>query len=363
MSVYKDRRSPFYQYDFQCGGHRFHGSTKTSNRREAEAIERAERERAKQRLAQERTTSTSLRLDDVAGRYWTEIGQHHAGAANTWRQLSRLIEFFGKDKLLTEVTGSDVARLVAWRRGHRVRPGGPLIGPFTVNDTVEQLKKLFTRCKALGVRFERAPDWRKHWLAEPKERVRELVGDEGERLEEATRHDYAPFFAFAKASGARLRECFLLWSEVDWEARQIRKPGKGGRLITVPITPAIREILWPLRVHHPEHVFTYVAQRTREGRVKGQRYPLTYSGTKTAWRRLRKHAAVIGFRFHDFRHDVGTKVLRQTGNLKLVQRVLNHADVKTTVRYAHVLDSDVAEALDRLSESRKKARTTVRKVS
>ena len=131
----------------------------------------------------------------------------------------------------------------------------------------------------------------------------------------------------------------------------------------MPITAAIREILWPLRDHHPEHVFTYQAQRTRDGRVQGQRYPLTYSGIKIAWRRLRKRAGVIDFRFHDFRHDFGTKLLRETGNLKLVQRALNHADIKTTTRYAHVLDQEVAEAMECVAESPKKSRSKLREVS
>jgi integrase len=104
-------------------------------------------------------------------------------------------------------------------------------------------------------------------------------------------------------------------------------------------------------------------QRTRDGRVKGERHPLTYSGVKIAWRRLRKRAGVVGFRFHDFRHDLGTKVLRVTGNLKLVQRLLNHASIKTTTRYAHVLDDEVAEAMERVAELRKTTRTTVRKMS
>ena len=172
-----------------------------------------------------------------------------------------------------------------------------------------------------------------------------------------------PFFAFARASGLRLRECLLRWREVDWDARQIRKAGKGGKLIAVPITSAVRAILWPLRGHHAEHVFTYIAQRTRDGRVKGQRYPLTYSGVKIAWRRLRKRAGVEGFRFHDFRHDLGSKLLRQTGNLKLVQRALNHRDIKTTVRYAHVRDDEVVAALEDMQGSRKNSRTTTRKAS
>jgi len=63
---------------------------------------------------------------------------------------------------------------------------------------------------------------------------------------------------------------------------------------------------------------------------------------------------VTDFRFHDFRHDFGTKVLRETGNLKLAQKALNHADIKSTLRYAHVLDSDVAEAVELVARSRRR---------
>lgn len=362
MSVYRPKGSPFYQYDFQWRGHRFHGSTKQTSKREAEKAERLEHERVEKHAAQVSAASTSLRLDDVAGRYWNEVGQHHAGADNTWRQIGFLVAFLGKHKLLTEITGNDVAKLVAWRRGHR-RQGGSLISPFTVNDTTEQLKKLFTRAKAWGVRFDHEPVWKDHWLEEPQERVRELHDDEGDRLDAAMRDDLAPFFAFAKASGLRLRECLLRWSEVDWSTHQIRKPGKGRKLVTVPITSDIRGILWPLRDHDPEHVFTYQAQRTRDGRVQGRRYPLTYSGVKIAWRRLRKRAGVSGFRFHDYRQDLASKLLRETGNLKLVQRALNHADIKTTTRYAHVLDQEVAAALESVAKSRKKSRSKLREVS
>jgi hypothetical protein len=204
MSVTKDKRSPFWRYDFQVRGHRFFGSTKATTRREAEAVERTEREKAKQLVAQSQAARTSLRLDDVAGRYWNEIGQHTTGAADTHRALGYLINHFGKDNLLTEINGDGVARLVAWRRGHR-NSKGEFLSPFTVNATTATLKKLFTRAKAWGVRFDHEPEWKRFRLKEPPERVRELVGDEAERLEAATRDDYQPFFAFAKASGLRFR--------------------------------------------------------------------------------------------------------------------------------------------------------------
>lgn len=100
---------------------------------------------------------------------------------------------------------------------------------------------------------------------------------------------------------------------------------------------------------HKTAVFTYVCRLPLEGQEKGKRYPITPEGAKSQWRRLKKRAGVEDFRFHDIRHDVATKLLRKTGNLKLVQRALNHRDVKTTVKYAHVMDDEVAIALASLT--------------
>jgi integrase len=180
------------------------------------------------------------------------------------------------------------------------------------------------------------------------------------------RADYGPFFDFVRASGMRLKECVTLrWSEVNFGTRQIVRIGKGGRRVVFPITDEIREILFPLQGQHPEYVFTYVViyGNKRLGRVRGERYPLSYNGTKTAWQRMRASAGVNDFRFHDFRHDFGTKLLRDSGNLKLVQKAMNHRDIKSTLRYAHVLDEDVAAAVERLAESRKKSRTDIREAS
>src|SRR6516165_5543722 len=136
------------------------------------------------------------------------------------------------------------------------------------------------------------------------------------------RDDYAPFFEFARVTGWRLKECFLRLSEVKWEANQIIKLGKDDKRITRRITSDVRDILWPLQGHHPEFVFTYVCERGEHGRVKGERYPLTYSGVQTEWQRLRKRSGVVGFRFHDYRHNFATKLLRHSRNLRLVQKAL-----------------------------------------
>jgi integrase len=377
VSIYRDKRTPYYQFDFQIDGHRFHGSTKCTSRKDAERFESLERERAASLVKATKRSRSSLAIDDVADRLWNDNAQYDAEPKATETNLARLIEYFGPTKLLTDIDHKAAKELVAWRRGHRVSRRGkptkeqrealPLVSNATVNRSASKvLQRLFKFAKAEGALFESEPKWEDLFLPEPVERVRELQDSEASAIDEAMRDDYGPFFDYARASGMRLKECVTLrWTEVNFGTRQIVRTGKGGRRVVFPITPAVRDILFPLQGQHSEFVFTYVAiyGNRRLGRVRGQRYPLTYNGAKTAWQRLRASSGIADFRFHDFRHDFGTKLLRDSGNLKLVQKALNHRDIKSTLRYAHVLDEDVAAAVERLAESRKNSRSKVTKAS
>jgi integrase len=376
MSVYKAQRSPYYHYDFQHAGNRFHGSTKCTSRKDAEKFEATELEKAKALAKAMRRSRASLQIDDVADRLWNDSAQYDAEPAATETNLARLIDYFGKSQSLAGIDHSEAKKMVAWRRGHRVSRRGkltkeekealPLIANATVNRSATKvLQRLFTFAKAEGAVFDNEPKWEELLLPEPEERVRELQGEEASALSAAMRADYIPFFDFVRASGMRLKECVTLrWSEVNFGTKQIIRIGKGGRRVVFPVTPAIRDILFPLQGRHAEFVFTYVAiyGNKRLGRVRGEYYPLTYNGTKAAWQRLRSSAGVDDFRFHDFRHDFGTKLLRDSGNLKLVQKAMNHRDIKSTLRYAHVLDEDVATAVERLAESRNKSRSALKQV-
>jgi hypothetical protein len=83
--------------------------------------------------------------------------------------------------------------------------------------------------------------------------VRELHDHEAEALDQAVRSDYEPWFSFARATGLRLRETLITWPQVNWQAGQIVTRGKGGKIVTTPITATVRAILEPLKGHHPEY--------------------------------------------------------------------------------------------------------------
>jgi integrase len=339
--------------------------------RRKEAARRLELELAQQ-VEVEAAAGASFQLGDVAARYMVDIGDHHVGAENTDRLVRLLIKHFGATKLLTEITHDDALVLRRWRRGHKVGKGENArpISAYTVNDTIEQLKKLFTYLRPTVKVFPQEPKWRDLWLDEPREHERELSRAEAVRLDTTIpecRDDYWPLIEFIRLTGKRKTNCIeRSWPQIDWDREIIELKGKGrggGKPISIKITPAIRALLWPLRGQHPERVFTFVAQRTMDkvikGRrycfVKGERYPITKDGLRRVWGTICA-AAELQFRIHDLRHDFATKLLRQTRNLKLVAKALDHSSTKITERYAHVLDEEVADAMEELATTRMQTR-------
>lgn len=302
------------------------------------------------------TTSARMSIDDAAARYWHEVGQHTTNAADLDRELAELVKTVGPSTALADITDDKLAAWVARRRGE-FRFGDPnrgLVSPATVNRGFTQiLRRIFQRArKVWKVVLPDEPDWTSHILAEPRERVRELRVDEEISIEAVERDDYRPVRLFAQASGLRRREVVsLTWPQVDWSAGVIRVVGKGDKPHVIPITPEITDLLWPLRGHHPTHVFTFVAQRTRtcaksgHRYVRGKRYPVTYWGWGSRFARDRGKAGLTDLKIHDLRHTSATRTLRASKNLKAVQNLLGHSDIKTTMRYAHALTEDVAEAM------------------
>jgi integrase len=90
-------------------------------------------------------------------------------------------------------------------------------------------------------------------------------------------------------------------------------------------------------------IWTYERQRHR---AKGARAPITYSGLRRVIQNTLAEICMTDFHIHDLRHDFASKLLRNCKNLAAVQKAMAHSDIKSTLRYAHVLDDDVAAAMN-----------------
>jgi hypothetical protein len=180
-SIYKDTKSPFYYADIWIQGRKFSRSTGATSKSEAKRRANEIEAQLRKDIDKARVSEESLALDHVAGRYMRDVGNYHAGegASITAIKIAFLIKFFGEHKLMSDIKNDDVFKLRNWRRAHHVgewrrnadgewvhrKPGedAKLISSYTVNDTVEQLKKLFTYLKNTGIKLDNAPNFSNLW--------------------------------------------------------------------------------------------------------------------------------------------------------------------------------------------------------
>ena len=63
-----------------------------------------------------------------------------------------------------------------------------------------------------------------------------------------------------------------------------------------------------------------------------------------------KKAGITNFRFHDLRHTAATRMTEKCIDLAVVQEILGHSDIKTTMRYAHPVPERKLKAIEVLND-------------
>lgn len=72
-----------------------------------------------------------------------------------------------------------------------------------------------------------------------------------------------------------------------------------------------------------------------------------YEDCKRAWKRVRKIVGREDVRIHDLRHSRASALARGGASLMQIGRVLGHTVPQTTARYAHLVDADLVDLVER----------------
>ena len=142
-------------------------------------------------------------------------------------------------------------------------------------------------------------------------------------------------------TGARRNEIVRLrWSEIDEERGALRLADSKTGAKVIPLGAAARALL--VTVPKTKSAFVFPEPGETDSAFRGLFY---------VWSLVRARANLTGVRIHDLRHSFASAGLAAGQGLQLIGKLLGHAQVSTTARYAHLADDPVKVAADRISES------------
>lgn len=200
------------------------------------------------------------------------------------------------------------------------------VKPSTVNRYKALLSKMFNLGIDEGV-IKDNPVRKLKKLREDNFKIRFLTKEEELRLYEALKDSPKYLYdivTIALQTGMRKSEILnLKWSNIDFEFGFIELlQTKSGKSRKIPISDKLSSVLNSIP-HSCEYVFNI------DGNKIGD--------IKKTWNTLLKRADIQDFRFHDLRHTVATRMVEKGIDLVVVKEILGHADISTTMRYAHAV--------------------------
>ena len=150
--------------------------------------------------------------------------------------------------------------------------------------------------------------------------------------------------ALMLASGLRVGEVTRLkWNDMSLNTGKLHiKQGKRNKDRILWVGEEIVDQLraWADRQEADTDAWTGFMFTTRPGGQVSPRYIQAMVARLRQRCGLRKHITP-----HTLRHTFATDLLRQTNNLRLVQKALGHSSIKTTEIYTHIADEELEAAL------------------
>ncbi len=217
------------------------------------------------------------------------------------------------------------------------------VSAATTNRGIAVIKNMLSYALDQGL-IDIHPLLRFSLLPEPKKALRVMTLEEERSLVESVAREDLTIGAYVallgetalrKSEGLRLQ-----WPHINLRDRllTVEWPTKSGKIRHVPLTQYALGWLAQLdRVVGVPHVF-----------LKPDRTP--WRNPKETFAKGRKSVGLEWVGFHDLRHFRATQWVRHGVDLRTVQELLGHADIQTTMRYAHFAQSHAIRSIHDIEE-------------
>lgn len=212
------------------------------------------------------------------------------------------------------------------------------VKPATINRELTLLKFMFSLAKKWKFANEN-PVKEVKFFQERQLVIHILTKEEALKLIDVAIEHLKPIILLALNTGMRRGEILnLRWADIDFDKRFIYiKETKSGVMRKIPMNPLLIKTLKKIE---RKNSFVFQNPNTDE-RLKHIR---------TAFYTARRKIGLDDFRFHDLRHTAATWMVTKGIDLVTVKEILGHADIKTTMRYAHPTPENKRKAVDALAD-------------
>jgi site-specific recombinase XerD len=152
---------------------------------------------------------------------------------------------------------------------------------------------------------------------------------------------------FMLLCGLRSREVIeLKLDDIVFGDNRVRVHGKGERERSLPLPQILAHALRQYQqLERPRQCREPRLFVVLQGKRRGQ--PMTAAGLRNLFRYRRQRPSLAMANAHRFRHTFGADMARAGVRLPILQQMMGHADLKTTLLYIRLSMADVAEEFHR----------------
>lgn len=340
------KRGDVWHYDFTVNGRRCRGSTGFRDRRKAQAEE--ERQRHRMAVGDARPVPT---LNEVTAAWFLARVRGRRSEKRTSECIKVMVRLIGGDTPVNGIGAREISQAIQTRRLETTRHGRAPANATVNRELVDMtLRPILRFARKVLEEPVRDVPWSDLRLPEPKGRSRAFTPAEIAAVRAALPDWHRPVFDFYVRYGVRWNEAFFPPGALDPENMEATvRTRKNGLPHVIELTPADTADLAARAGRAVAASLTTVWFRDRGGKLTA----ITPRGFQAACQRALKVTGFAGVRpVHDWRHHAATALLRQTGNVRLVQSALGHESITSTARYAHVAKGSVRAALSHASATR-----------